>query len=413
MSTRTVLAALAAATTALAVGLGSAVARTDAGAAEPGVTPTEILVGGTAPLTGPASAYASIARGAEAYLKHVNARGGVHGRTVSYRYLDDGYDPGRAVQVTRQLVEQDGVFAVFNSLGTEHNVAVRSYLNARKVPQLFVASGATTFGRDATAYPWTLGFQPSYATEGTIYGTYLARTRRGARVGVLFQNDEYGKDLLAGLRRAVARSSVRVVATQSYEVADADVQSQVAKLKASGADVFAVFATPKFATQAYVSATKLGWRPLVLLNAVSNASTVMRTIAAGGASGLLGRTISIAYLKDPTDPTWRGDAGVRTYRDVLRRHAPRARADDVFHLYGMAVAHELVRVLRAAGPQPTRAKVMRAARTLNDPANPFLLPGIVVRTGRGDGFPVENVVLQRWQGGRWHTFGGLWGPPPR
>ncbi|HVM69922.1 MAG TPA: ABC transporter substrate-binding protein, partial [Gaiellaceae bacterium] len=306
--------------------------------------------------------------------------------------------------------EQDGVFAVFNSLGTEHNVAVRSYLNGRRIPQLFVASGATTFGRDAKRWPWTIGFQPSYAGEGWIYGTYLARVRRGARVAVLHQNDEYGKDLLAGLRRGIAGSTVRVVEVQSYETADADVQSQVAALKASGADVLALFATPKFASQAYASATKLGWSPLVLVNAVANASNVMRTAATGGAAKLVGNSLSIAYLKDPTDPRWADDSGIALYRTVLRRHAPRANAADVFHVYGMAVAHELVRVLRAAGPQPTRGKAMAAARRLSDPANPFLLPGIVVRTGANDGFPVENVVLQRWRDGRWQTFGGLWGP---
>ena len=402
-------AALAAA---LAVGLGSALARPDSGsaAAVPGVTETEFLVGGTAPLSGPASAYASIARGAEAYLHHVNARGGVHGRAVRYRYLDDAYNPAQSVQATRQLVEQDGVFAVFNSLGTEHNVAVRSYLNARKVPQLFVASGATTFGRDAARWPWTIGFQPSYAAEGWIYGTFLARTRRDARVGVLFQNDEYGKDLLAGLRGGLGRSGARVVATQSYETAAPDVASQVAALKASGADVLVLFATPKFATQAYLAATKLAWRPLVLVNAVANASNVLRAAVAGGAGGVVRGSLSVAYLKDPTDPRWADDPGMRLYRNVLARHAPRANRADAFHVYGMAVAHELVRVLRAAGPQPTRAKAMAAARRLTDPANPFLLPGIVVRTGPGDGFPVEHVLLQRWQDGRWSTFGGLWGP---
>ncbi|MBA3347603.1 MAG: ABC transporter substrate-binding protein, partial [Actinobacteria bacterium] len=279
-------------------------------AAEPGITPTEIILGGTAPLTGPASAYASVARGAEAYFRHVNARGGVHGRKIAYRYVDDAYNPALAVSATRQLVEDDGVFAVFNSLGTEGNLAVRGYLNQRRVPQLFVASGATTFGRDFRRYPWTIGFQPSYEAEGWIYGTFLARTRRGAKVAVLFQNDEYGKDLLAGLRRGIARSGVKVVATQRYDASAPDVGSQIATLEASGADTLALFATPKFATQAYLFAERLAWRPLVLVNAVSSASNVMRAAAVEAPRAVEG-SVSLAYFKDPGDVRWRDDAGMK------------------------------------------------------------------------------------------------------
>ena len=377
-------------------------------AAEPGITPTEILLGGTAPLTGPASTYASVARGAEAYFRHVNARGGVHGRKVVYRYLDDAYNPAIAVTATRQLVEDDGVFAVFNSLGTEGNLAVRGYLNQRKVPQLFVASGATTFGRDFRRYPWTIGFQPSYEAEGWIYGTYLARTRRGAKVAVLFQNDEYGKDLLAGLRRGIARSGVKIVATQRYEVASPDVGSQIATLEASGADTLALFATPKFATQAYLFAERLAWRPLVLVNAVSSASNVLRAAAVEAPRAVEG-SVSLAYFKDPGDVRWRDDAGMKLYRSILGRYARGANARDVYHVYGMAAAHATVRVLRAAGPQPTRAGVMAQARKLADASNPFLLPGVTVRTGAKDGAPVEQGQLQRWNGGTWTAFGGLWG----
>ncbi len=214
---------------ALVLGVTAAIAGTVRGAADPGVTADSILLGGTAPLTGPASQYASIARGADAYFKYVNARGGVNGRKITYKYLDDGYNPAQSVPVTRQLVEQDKVFAVFNSLGTAHNVAVRPYLNAMKVPQMFVASGATTWGRDYGQYPYTIGFQPSYQAEGWVYGTYLARTAPGATVAVLFQNDDYGKDLLGGLKRGLQRSKVKVIAAQPYEVTSPDVSSQVAK----------------------------------------------------------------------------------------------------------------------------------------------------------------------------------------
>ncbi len=228
--------------------------------ADPGISSTTIVLGGTSPLTGPAAAYASVARGAKAYLDSVNAKGGVAKRKFEYKIVDDAYNPAQSIQATRQLVEQDKVFAVFNSLGTEQNIAVREYLNQTKVPQLFVASGATTWGRDAAKYPWTIGFQPSYQAEGWVYGQYISKTLKKARIAVLVQNDDYGKDLLAGLKRGLGRSGSKVVAAESYEVTAPDVQSQVAKLKSSGANVFAIFATPKFAIQAFVYANRLAWR---------------------------------------------------------------------------------------------------------------------------------------------------------
>ena len=233
------------------------------------------------PLSGSESAYASVARGADAYFKFVNARGGVHGRKFAYRYVDDAYDPALTVEATRRLVEQDKVFAIFNSLGTEHNLAMRDYLNQVKVPQLFVASGATTWGSDLARYPWTIGYQPSYRAEGWMYGRFLARTKPGATIAVLAENDDYGKDLLAGLKQGIARSR-RDRRAQSYDANATDVQSQVARLKASRANVFAVFATPKFAVQAYAFASKLGWRPLVINNTVSSASNIMTLAAEGG-----------------------------------------------------------------------------------------------------------------------------------
>ena len=268
---------------ALALGVTAAIAGTVRGGADPGVTADSVLLGGTAPLTGPASAYSSIARGAEAYFKYVNARGGVNGRMINYKYYDDGYSTPQSVQVTRQLVEQDKVFAVFNSLGTEQNLAVRDYLTEKKVPQLFVASGATTWGRDYARYPDTIGFQPTYEAEGWVYGKYLARTAPGARIAVLFQNDDYGKDLLSGLRRGLQRSKVKVVAAQPYEVTAPDVQSQIARLKASGADTLAIFATPKAAIQAFGSANKLNWKPKrVINNNVSSAANIMQAASEGG-----------------------------------------------------------------------------------------------------------------------------------
>ena len=381
---------------------------TASSSADPGVTAKTILLGGTAPLSGPDSAFASIARGADAYFKYVNARSGVNGRTIAYKVVDDGSDPVETVQATRQLVEQDKVFAIFNSFGTEHNVATRAYLNQLKVPQLFVASGATTFGRDHKRYPTTIGFQPSYEAEGWIYGTYLARTKQDARIGVLFQNDDYGRELLAGLRRGILRSKVKVVAAEGYEVADPDVQSQIEKLKAAGANTLALFAMPTFAIQAYAAAERLGWRPLIIVNEVSSAASIMTGAAARNTIKTVEGSISITYLKDPTDAKWRTDAAMKLYRSVLARYARGANAKDVHHVHGMAVAFEAVRALKAAGTNPTRTAVLAQARKLNDPSNPFLLPGISVRTSETERFPIEQAALQRWSQGSWKSFGGLW-----
>jgi branched-chain amino acid transport system substrate-binding protein len=377
-------------------------------AADPGVTPTSILLGGTSPLTGPAAAYASVARGAKAYFDSVNATGGVAKRKIEYKILDDAYNPAQTVQAVRRLVEQDKVFAVFNSLGTEHNLAIRPYLNQNRVPQLFAASGATTWGRDADEFPWTIGFQPSYQAEGWVYGQYVAKTQKKAKIGVLFQNDDYGKDLLAGLKRGLARSGSKVIAAQPYEVTGSDVGSQVAKLKASGANFFAIFATPTFAIQAYVFANRLGWRPLVICNGVSGTANIMTLASEGGKNKTVEGTISTTVLKDPSDPRWKNDPGMRRYRALMARYAKGANVNDVYHVYGMAVAYETVGLLKRLGANATRARLMALARSITSAANPFLLPGVSVKTGKGDNFPIQQGQLQRWTKGHWVPFGGLW-----
>ena len=376
--------------------------------ADPGITSTTIVLGGTSPLTGPAAAYASVARGAKAYFDSINSKGGVARRKFDYRIVDDSYNPAQTVQATRQLVEEDKVFAIFNSLGTEHNLAIREYLNQSKVPQLFVATGATTFGRDAARYPWTIGFQPSYQGEGAVYGQYLAKTKKNARIAVLYQNDDYGKDLVAGLRRGIARSSVKIVAQETYDVTAPDVQSQIAKLKTSRANVFAVFATPKFAIQSYVFANRLNWRPLIINNSVSGASNIMTLASEGGKNRAVNGSLTLNFLKDPTDAKWRKDAGMKQYRSIMSRYARGANVNDVYHVYGMSVAFETVSLFRRLGANPTRAGLMARARSITSAANPFLLPGIAVKTGRGDGFPTQQGQLQRWTNGKWVPFGGLW-----
>ena len=377
-------------------------------AADPGVSSTTVLVGGTSPLTGPAASYASVARGAKAYFDSVNAKGGAAKREIEYRIVDDAYNPGQTVQVVRRLVEQDKVFAIFNTLGTESNLGIRDYLNQLGVPQLFAASGATTWGRDAAKYPWTIGFQPSYAAEGQTYGRYLAKTQKKARIAVLFQNDDYGKDLLAGLKRGLGRSGSKVVAAQPYEVLSSDVGSHIAKLKASRANVLCIFATPTFAIQAYVFANRLGWRPLVINNGVSGTTNVMAIASEGGKNRTVDGTITNTILKDPADPRWKNDPGLKQYRAIMSRYAQGANANDGYHVYGMAVAYETVNLLRRLGANPTRAALMKAARSMNDAKNPFLLPGIVVKTGAGDNFPVQQGQLQRWTKGKWVPIGGLW-----
>jgi branched-chain amino acid transport system substrate-binding protein len=375
-------------------------------ASETGVTSNEVLIGGTTPLSGPASAYQSVARGAAAYFKYVNAKGGVNKRKIKYVYKDDAYDPSKTADKTRELVQQDKVFAIFNSLGTEQNLATRAYLNAIKVPQLFVASGATTFGKDYKQYPYTIGYQPNYRAEGTIYGRYVAKTSPKARIGVLYQNDDYGKDLLAGLRNGLGKKTKLIVAKQSYDVTDPDVQSQMARLKAARVNTLMVFATPLFAIQSYVYAHKLGWTPKVFVNAVSSAANIMGLAKAGAGKKQVEGTISIVFLKDPTDPHWANDAGIKLYRSIMKRYKG-GNPNDVYAVYGMSVAHTFVAALKKAGKNPTRSGIMKAATSLNVSNDPFLLPGITVKTGGSDHFPLDQAKLQRYHNGHWVSFGGL------
>ena len=376
--------------------------------ADPGVTSTTIVIGGTSPLTGPAASYASVARGAKAYFDSINAQGGVAKRKIEYRIVDDAYNPAQTVQAVRRLVEQDKVFAVFNTLGTESNLAIRDYLNQSKVPHLFAASGATTWGRDAAKYPWTIGFQPSYAAEGFVYGRYVAQSMKKAKIAVLFQNDDYGKDLLGALKSGLGRSGSKVIAAEPYQVTSPDIGSQIAKLKASGANVLAIFATPTFAIQAYVFANRLGWKPQVIVNGVSGTSNIMVLASEGGKNKVVEGSITSNVLKDPTDPRWKKDAGMKLYRSLLAKYAKGANVNDVYHVYGMAVAFETVSLLRRLGANPTRTGLMKAARSMSSAKNPFLLPGIVVKTGAGDNFPVQQGQLQRWTKGRFVPVGPLW-----
>jgi branched-chain amino acid transport system substrate-binding protein len=367
---------------------------------DPGVTSKTIVLGGTVPLSGEAAAFGSVGPGAKAYFDYVNARGGVNGRKIDYRFYDDGYDPARTVQLTRQLVEQDKVFAIFNAIGTNNNLAVRPYLNAQKVPQLFAGDGSDALAQPRT-YPWTMGFLPSYRGEGAVYGRTLVKTRPTAKIAVLFENTNLGKDMARGLSRAIAGKGPRIVASESYEYTGADVASQMAKLKASGADTLVLFATPKFMIQGILAAHKLGWKPATVVIASVSIEPGIMGIAKTNAPDLTKGALSIAFLKNPNDPVWAKDPVTALYRQILKKYAPSARPTDVYNWYGMTAAWTMVETLKQSGPKLTRAGLLTAAQHLNFQNNPFLLPGITIRTSPTDYFPLANVYLYRYDNAQW------------
>ena len=367
--------------------------------ADPGVTAKRILLGGTVPLSGEASAFGSVGPGAKAYFDYVNAKGGVNGRKIEYRYYDDEYKPVQTVQLTRKLVEQDKVFAIFNSVGTANNAAIQGYLNQRRVPQLFVGDGSQAASQPAR-YPWTMGFLQSYVGEGAVYGRHLAATRKGARIAVLYEQTPLGTDMTTGLERWIRGKGPTVVAKQSYELTDTDVSSQMAQLKSSGADTLMLFATPKYAIQGFAAAARLGWKPQVYVASISIEPGIM-AIARLNAPELTKGALSVAFVKNPNDPIWRRDPAVALYRTIMRRHHPRGRPSDVYNWYGMTVAWTLVETLKRAGKTPTRASLLRAAQSLDLSNNPFLLPGIALKTTRTRYFPLDKVYLYRYDNRQW------------
>ena len=402
---------------ALAAALGVALAvlvGVSAGAGgTPGVTSKLISIGGTDPLSGPASSYGTIPQAAAAYFSYFNSlrqpggKRGVYGRQIQFTYLDDGYNPAQTVQLTRQLVEQSKVFAIFNSVGTETNESVRAYLNQAKVPQVFLATGASEWGVLAKQYPWTLGYQPTYVSEAGAYGQFIAKKVPQAKIGVLYQNDSYGKDYIAGLKLGLGAKQSQIVDMEGYEVTAADVGSQIAKLKASGANTLCIFATPKFSIQAFAIAAKLGWNPIIFNNSVSATATIMGIATKSSSAQTTNGTITATYTKDPTDTRWDNDPGMKLYKKIMAAYYPKGNVSDQFNVYGMSAAWTMVKALQGAGPNPTRASLMAAARTLNYSDNPFLLPGIKVQTGVKDPFPIQQQQLARWTDGKWVPFGPL------
>jgi len=387
-----------------AVALVAAAGASARGGDAPGVTATSVTIGGTVPLSGIAAAYASVAKGADAYFKYVNDKGGVNGRKIDYKYLDDAYNPAQTVQQTRQLVQQDNIFADFNSLGTEQNLAIRSFLNEQKIPQLFVATGASTFGSQGKQFPYTIGFQPSYVAEGVIYGKYIVKTLPKAKVAIIFQNDDFGKDLITGLQKGLGKA--KIAAKEGYDLTATDVNSQMAKLKASGANTLLIFATPTIAIQSYVAVNKLGWKPKIFVNAVSSASTLMKISAASSSAATTEGSISIGVYKDPGNPKFKNDPALKQYRALMAKYGS-GDVNDVYNVYGMAVAYTFVDVLKRAGKNLTRDGLMNAALHLNMPNNPFLLPGIKVHTTPNDRFPITQAYLQQWHNGGWRLISAV------
>ena len=376
-----------------------AAARPDGRVADPGVSPTTVVIGGTVPLSGIASSFGAVGPGAEAYFKYVNARGGVHGRKIDYRFYDDGYDPSRTVEMTRKLVSQDRVFAIFNSVGTANNLAIRPFLNALKVPHLFAGDGSSAL-HQPRRYPWTMGFLPSYRGEGAVYGRAVLQRNRRARVAVLYENTDFGKDILRGFEGAIRGKGPRVVSRRSYEFTDADVSSKIAGLKASGANTLMLFATPTFTIQAFIGAHKLRWRPQVYVTSVSIEPGIM-AIARGAAPELTRGALSTAFVKNPNDPIWKNDAGTRLYRRIMRTHYPSGSPANVYNWYGMTVAWTMTETLRRAGRNVTRASLLRAAQNLDLRGNPFLLPAIRLKTSRTYYFPIRQVYLYRYDNRQW------------
>jgi len=373
--------------------------------ATPGVTPTTITIGGTVPISGPAAAFGSVAGGSEAYFKYVNAHGGVHGRQIVYTYLDDAYEPAKTVQFTQQLVEQEKVFALFDTIGTDNALAIREYVNDRKVPDLFVGSGVSDIARDHARYPWMMGYLPSFVGEGVMDGRRIAQVTPRAKIAVLYENSNFGKDMLSGLKRGLEGKG-KLVAQQSYEPTELDVGSQIARLRASRADTLMLFATPLFAIKAYAGANRLGWHPRIYVSSVSISPDVMKVARLNATPRTVDGSISIAFVKDPTSPAWKNDRTVKLYRSILARYMPKAKPLDVYLYYGMAVAYTMVDALRRAGANPTRDSLLRAATHL-DETNPFLLPGIRIRTSPKDYYPMDKARFVRYSNGLWVLFGKL------
>jgi branched-chain amino acid transport system substrate-binding protein len=371
---------------------------------DPGASDTEIKVGNTNPYSGPASAYGTIGKTIDAYFKKVNAEGGVNGRKITFISYDDGYSPPKTVEQVRKLVESDEVLLVFQPLGTPSNTAIQKYMNAKKVPQLFVATGATKWG-DPKNNPWTMGWQPNYQSESRIYAKYLLEKHPNGKIGILYQNDDYGKDYVKGFKDGLgAKAKTMIVSELPYETTDPTVDSQIVNLKASGADIFFNVTTPKFAAQAIKKAADIGWKPVHVLNQVS--SSVGAVLKPAGVENSVG-ILTTGYLKDQTDPQWKDDAGFKAFIAFMDKYYPEGDKTSSFTGYGYSVAQTLVQVLKQSGDNLTRENVMKQAASLKDLSLDMLLPGITINTSPTDFYPIEQNQMMKFDGTKWETFGPI------
>jgi ABC-type branched-subunit amino acid transport system substrate-binding protein len=370
-----------------------------------GATDKEIKIGNINPYSGPASAYGAIGKSMDAYFKKINAEGGVNGRMIKFITLDDGYNPSRTLEMARKLAEEEEVLATVGVLGTPTNSAIHKYMNQKKMPQLFVATGATKWG-DPKNFPWTMGWQPNYQGESLIYAQHLLESKPNAKIGILYQNDDYGKDYLKGFLDGLGdKGKTMIVKQLTYEVTDATVDSQMVELKASGADVFFNITTPKFAAQAIKKAAEIGWKPQHYLNNVSNSvGAVMMPAGAENGVGIL----SVFYLKDPTDSQWANTPEFKEWLTFMQRYMPGADLKDLNYVFGYTLAQGTVQVLKQAGDNLTRENIMRQAANI-EMNLPMLLPGVNVKTGADDFYPIERGQLARWDGKTWVLQGKIFG----
>ncbi|WP_213741366.1 ABC transporter substrate-binding protein [Bradyrhizobium sp. dw_411] len=369
-----------------------------------GATDTEIKIGNIMPYSGPASAYGVIGKTEAAYFKKINDTGGINGRKINFITYDDGYSPPKTVEQARKLVESDEVLLVFNPLGTPPNSAIHKYMNSKKVPQLFVATGATKWN-DPRDFPWTMGWQPSYQSETQIYAKYLLKEKPNAKIGVLYQNDDYGKDYLKGLKDGLgARAASMIIAEESFETSEPTIDNHIVKLKASGADVFIDIATPKFAAQAIKKVAEIDWKPLHFLNNVSaSVGSVIKPAGYDNSQGI----VSAAYLKDASDPQWDNDLGMKKFYEFLAKDYPEGNKLDGNVVVGYGVAQTLVEVLTKCGDDLTRANVMKQAASLKDFRSEVLLPGIKINTSPTDFAPISQLQLMKFKGEKWELFGDI------
>ena len=372
----------------------------------PGVTATEIKIGNTNPYSGPASAYGTIGKALGAYFKKVNEEGGINGRKINYVTYDDAYSPPKTVEMVRKLVEQDQVALLFQTLGTPTNTAIHKYMNQQKVPHIFVATGATKWN-DSKNHPWTMGWQPNYQTEGRIYANYILKNVPDAKIGILYQNDDYGKDYRKGLHDGLGEAAAKkmIVMEQTYEVTDPTIDSQIVNLKNSGANVFFNVTIPKFAVQAIKKAHDIGWKPLHLLNNVSSSlGTTLKPAGLEASKGL----ITALYMKEITDPQWKNDKGYLDWVAWMKKYYPEGALDDQANAYAYSVAQTLVQVLKQCGNDLSRENIMKQAASLKNLELPLLLPGIKINTSATDFAPIEQEQLARFDGERWGLFGELY-----